>query len=88
MAFVQIFNLIFGQQLVGYSTILKSAETTFQILLGKFSLQPLQQAQPVFGPLLFLAINIVIILFLINIFVTIYSAELIGISDILIDSFD
>jgi polycystin 1L2 len=71
MAFVQIMFLIFYRSLVGYSTIIKAAETSFQIMVGKFDAQSLFNANKFLGSLIFASYNFTIIFFMLNIFLSI-----------------
>ena len=70
-SFVQLMFLIYNCNLSGYASIIKSMETTFQIMLGKFDVSDMNQTQPILGPLIFSVYNIVIIFFALNIFISI-----------------
>ncbi len=70
-AFVQIFYLFFGENSFEFSTLLRSFETTFQILLGKFEVKSLTQKNPIFGSAIFCAYNLVVVLVLTSILITI-----------------
>lgn len=71
MAFVQLFYLTLNEKAENFSTVIKTMQTSFDILLGKFYVDPIFQANLVLGPLYFSAYNIVAVLILINIFLTI-----------------
>jgi hypothetical protein len=70
-AFVQLIYLIFGSYSSGYSTLTKSAETAFIILLGKFSVDEYIELYPILGSLIFSSYNIVMLFFVLNIFISI-----------------
>jgi hypothetical protein len=70
-AFVQLIYLIYGSYLYGYSTLTRSAETAFIILLGKFSVDEYIQLYPMLGPIIFSSYNIVMLFFVLNIFISI-----------------
>jgi polycystin 1L2 len=71
IAFVQLWHLIFGMQIEGYSTITRSMESAFLMMLGKFDTSDIQRLQPFLGPIIFCAYNIVILFFALNIFISI-----------------
>jgi len=70
-AFVQLIYLIFSSYSGGYSTIIKSTETAFIILLGKFSVDEYIQLYPILGSIIFSSYNVVMLFFVINIFISI-----------------
>jgi hypothetical protein len=70
--------LIFNQNLEDYSSLIKSMASAFEIMIGKFSaLQFMQSNYFILGPIIVSAYNSVILLFALNIFIS-----------IIIDSFD
>ncbi|CAF0973552.1 unnamed protein product, partial [Brachionus calyciflorus] len=71
LAFVQLMYLIFFERLFAYYTIFRSAMTSFQIMLGKFDSSSLLRDGTLFGPLVFSFYNIMIVLILLNIFISI-----------------
>jgi hypothetical protein len=71
LAFVQLLHLFFQDKTTGFSTLIRSMTTCFQIMLGKFQVDPLVQANSFFGPLLFSIYNIFIVFILLNMFVSI-----------------
>ncbi len=71
IAFVQLMYLFFNEKSVAYADLLRSILTSFQILLGKFELGPLLEGNPFFGSILFLSYNIIIVLLLMNTFISI-----------------
>jgi polycystin 1L2 len=77
ISFVQIMYLIFNQNLEGYSSLIKSMESAFEIMIGKFSALPFMQSNSILGPIIVSAYNSVILFFALNIFIS-----------IIIDSFD
>ena len=70
-AFIQLMYLFFSKDVYGYSSILRSMETSFAIMLGKVEVQPLINSNTTFGPLVFMSYNIVMVLMLLNIFISI-----------------
>jgi polycystin 1L2 len=73
MSFAQAFYLLFNDKLISNSTIVKTMETCFEILLGKFQSDQILKFHPFLGTLTFTVYNIVMVFLLINIFVTILS---------------
>jgi polycystin 1L2 len=73
MAFVQLMYFIFVQKLMGYSTMIKAMMTSFQIMVGKFDVNGLVNANPILGPIIFTAFNVVVIFFLLNVFISLVS---------------
>ena len=71
MAFVQLMYLLFNTSLLGYSSLTASMKTLLQINLGIFNANDYTQSQPILGPLIFAAYNIVIVLVLLNLLVAI-----------------
>jgi hypothetical protein len=74
ISFVQVMYLIFHEKASGYSTIIKSMETSFEIMLGKFDVRSLVQANLYFGSLIFFFYNIMIVFIMLNIFISIVSS--------------
>ena len=70
-AFVQLMYIFFQDKILGFSTFLRSMTTCFQIMLGKFQVNPLLQANPLFGPIIFSIYNIFIVFILLNMFISI-----------------
>jgi polycystin 1L2 len=71
MAFVQLMYLFYGSYLGGYASLIKSAETAFVVMLGKFDSSEYMQQNTLIGPFIFSAYNIVMICFILNIFISI-----------------
>ena len=71
LAFVQLLHLFFQDKTVGFSTLARSMSTCFEIMLGKFHVDPLIQANSFFGPLLFAIYNVFIVFILLNMFISI-----------------
>jgi polycystin 1L2 len=69
-AFIQLFYLLFNSS-YDYSTFSRAITTCFQILLGKFSLDGLIQANNILGPLIFALYNIFTVFILLNMFISI-----------------
>jgi polycystin 1L2 len=71
ISFVQLMHLIYGSQIEGYASILKSAETAFQIMLGKINTSDTMMSNPYLTPIIIAAYNMAIVYFSLNIFVSI-----------------
>jgi len=63
--------LFFNERSLAYANLLRSMLTSFQILLGKFEIGPLLEGNPLFGSILFMSYNVVIVLLLMNTFISI-----------------
>ncbi|XP_064630503.1 uncharacterized protein LOC135489174 [Lineus longissimus] len=70
-AFVQFFYLIFLRNLLGYKSFVASAETSLNIMLGKFDFQAMLQSSSVLGPFFFFLYVVTIVMILINMFLSI-----------------
>ncbi len=71
-AFVQVMHLIYNNDVLGYSSLINSMETTFQVMLGKIDASRIQQGDLVIlGPIIFCSYNVVVIFFALNIFISI-----------------
>jgi hypothetical protein len=70
-AFVQLMYLYYGSHLGGYASLIKSAETAFVVMLGKFDAAQYVQQNIIIGPLIFSAYNIIMICLILNIFISI-----------------
>jgi hypothetical protein len=71
ISFVQLMHLIYGSQIEGYATLLKSGETAFQVMLGKVDTTQAMMSNPYLTPIIIAAYNMAIIYFSLNIFVSI-----------------
>jgi hypothetical protein len=71
IAFVQLFHLFFQRTIFGFSTVLRSMVTGFQIMLGKFQLDSLIEADSTFGPIFYCFYNICIVFILLTMFISI-----------------
>ena len=70
-SFVQLMYLIYNEKTKTFSTIVKSMETNFLIILGKFSLSSLLNSNYSLSAFVFSVYNILIVLIMINILITI-----------------
>ena len=57
IGFVQLFYLFFQRIIFEFSTIMRAMTTCFQIRLGKFQVQTLLEANPVFGSIFYFLYN-------------------------------
>ena len=72
IAFVQLMYLIYNNNLQGYASPIKSMESAFITILGKFDAkQFLYGTSTILGPCVFASYNIVMLTFVLNIFVSI-----------------
>ena len=71
LAFNQFMFLIFHERIAGFSTIAKSFETCFQIILGKVDFEAMYNANRLFGSIVFVAYNIFVVFILISFFISI-----------------
>ena len=73
LAFVQLLYLTLNTETIGFSTMVKSLETCFQIMLGKFNVQPILEANVLLGPLYFSFFNIMMVFICLNLLIIIIS---------------
>jgi polycystin 2 len=69
-SYIQIFYLIFKDKLYEYSNLVISMESCFKMMLGKFDLSAVIQANPFFGLLLFISFNVCMILITMNLIIS------------------
>lgn len=72
-SFVNLMYLIMNDKKLSFNTVLASAETTFQILLGKFQVNDFLKDNSILAPFIFILYNVIILLIMLNVFVTIVS---------------
>ncbi len=70
-AFVQCQYLLLYQVINGYQFFITTMETMFQIMLGKFNSNSLQTDAPLMGLIIFVVFNLVIVIILVNMFISI-----------------
>ncbi|CAD5112526.1 DgyrCDS1737 [Dimorphilus gyrociliatus] len=70
-AYAQFFFLIYSQLMQTFATVIKSAETCLQMLLGRFNFNAMQEASPLLGPVFFFFYVITVAYILINMFLVI-----------------
>ncbi|RNA25490.1 polycystin-1-like isoform X2, partial [Brachionus plicatilis] len=70
-AFVQLIYLFYYEKIWAYYTVFSSATTSFQIMLGKFDSSSIIRESEWLGPIIFSAYNIMIVLILLNLFISI-----------------
>ena len=70
-AYVQLFYLLFLRYLIGYKTVVASAETNMNIMLGKFNFQDMLNASPVLAPVFFFLYVVTMVMIVINMFISI-----------------
>jgi hypothetical protein len=63
--------LIFGSSLVGYLSFVKTMATAFAMILGKVNGEEIMKVQPIMGPMIMAAFNLMVIIFALNIFISI-----------------
>jgi len=65
-----MFYLLFGLHMKDFASFVKSCETTFGMITGKFDFDGMVRASPILGPVTFFAFVLVAAIVLINIFLT------------------
>ena len=70
MTFVQAFYLTLFDKVSAFKNIVSSTETSFQILLGKFEMKTIMEANSILVVPLFIAFNCVILMVLLNLIIT------------------
>ena len=68
MSYVQIMHLIYQSHLEGYSSLIKSMESAFLIMLGKFDVSQFTISHPLLGPIIFSSYICMVLFFILNIF--------------------
>ncbi len=72
IAFVQLMYFIYNNDIQGYASPIKSMESAFQTILGKFDAkQFLHGSSTILGPCVFASYNMIMLIFVLNIFVSI-----------------
>ena len=71
IAFVQLMYLTYSSHIRGYATLIKSMDTAFQVMLGKFDTSELMIANPILAPIILACYYMAVVYFSLNIFVTI-----------------
>jgi hypothetical protein len=71
LGFVQFFYFIFHDKTKEFSTLVSCMETLFQVILGKFEVRSIINANPFFGSLFFIIYNIMVVFVLASFFVSI-----------------
>jgi hypothetical protein len=71
IGFVQLFYLFFQHIIFEFSPIMRAMTTCFQIMLGKFQVQTLLEANPVFGSIFYFLYNSFTIFILLTVFISI-----------------
>ena len=71
LSMVQVFYLYFFDKIAVFSTIIKSMETCFQMMLGKFNVDPLMTTNKLIGPIFFILYNFIIVFIFINLLISI-----------------
>lgn len=67
LAYVQLMFIFFNDKTTQYSSFLKSIETNFQIILGKFSVKPILETNFTLGSVIFVSYNIIIVMIMISV---------------------
>jgi hypothetical protein len=69
--FVQVFYLLLVDKMYVFSTLLSSVQTSFEMILGRFQIDPLVRAHSTLGPLLYGLYNLIVVFVFLNIFISI-----------------
>jgi len=75
IAFVQEFYFIYNNDFREYASLIKSMESAFLIILGKFDAKKFLFTNTVLGPCVFAAYNVFVLWFALNIFVSIITGS-------------
>ena len=73
LAFCQLMFIIYNDKTLGYATFVKSIKSNFQIILGKFNLNPIVESNFTLGAIIFSTYTILIVFILTNVIITIIS---------------
>jgi len=71
LAFCSIYYLIFGTIMAEYKSMISTIESLFNILLGGFDFNSMEEADRVYGPILFFSFMMIMVMILMNTFLTI-----------------
>lgn len=71
LAFVQLFYLLFYQDIMINSTLIKTMEFCFEMMLGNSSAKAILKANPILGPIIFGLFNLLVVLVSLNILISI-----------------
>ena len=71
LAYVQLMFLVYKEIIMGYSSIIRSMSTSFELILGKFSLKPILQNDKLLGMFIFISFNVIIVIILMNALISI-----------------
>jgi hypothetical protein len=69
-AFIQAGYVVFNDRIYGLSTFFKSIETGFLLMLGKFQLKDMLNANPTCTVIFYMAFNVFVIMVLLNMFIS------------------
>jgi polycystin 1L2 len=70
ISFVSLIFMVYNDKTQSCSNFIKTLETTFLIILGKFSTTAFTQSRPILGPLILTAYNMIIVIVLANLVMT------------------
>jgi hypothetical protein len=73
LAFVQLFHFSFQNKMLGFSALPRSMISCFEIMLGKFKVDPFLELNSILGPIIYVFYNIFIVFILLPVFITIIS---------------
>lgn len=71
VAFCSIYYLIFGSIMSEYKSMISTIESCFNILLGGFDFNSMEEADRIYGPILFFSFMMIMVMILMNTFLTI-----------------
>jgi polycystin 1L2 len=71
LAWMQASYVIFNDQILSLSTFVKSMETGFLLLLGKFQLSEILRANPTYSVLYYVSYNTFLVMIMLNMFISI-----------------
>ena len=70
-ALVQLMYLMFGDKLAGFASLMSTMSTAFAMMLGKISGDQMLEANSMLGPLILAIFYLTVVLFSLNIFISI-----------------
>jgi hypothetical protein len=71
IAYCSIYYLVFGSTMYDYRSMISTIESLFNTLLGGFDFNSIEHADRLFGPALFFSFMLIMVMILMNIFLTI-----------------
>ena len=83
LAFAQLSYLLFSQHIEGYSNFIRTIESLFNLMLGKFDFYAIISANKTLGPMFFMSFVFVMVYILINMFISIIIESFASVQDMM-----